>query len=87
MSEATSLANLIDPKGEKNDSYGMHFWIAKHKNMNIYYSRGFRGQYMICIPEKKMIVLRLGKKDGTKLDCGHFDSLYALIAAAIEMYP
>ena len=42
---------------------------------------------MICIPEKKMIVLRLGKKDGTILDCGHFDSLYALIAAAIEMYP
>ena len=42
---------------------------------------------MICIPEKDMIVVRLGRKDGNNLEDGHNDDFYAFIDAALEMYP
>ena len=30
--------------------------------MHIYYTRGLWGQYVICIPEKDMIIVRLGQE-------------------------
>ncbi|KRO54791.1 MAG: hypothetical protein ABR79_02200, partial [Cryomorphaceae bacterium BACL11 MAG-121001-bin54] len=60
---------------------------TNYKNMDIYYAQGLLGQYMICIPEKDMIVVRLGRKDGNNLEDGHNDDFYAFIDAALEMYP
>ena len=85
--EATSSATLLDEEGERNVNYGYQFWIAKRKGMNIYYARGLWGQYVICIPEKDMIVVRLGRNYGKYLEDGHHDDFYAFIDAALEMYP
>tara|TARA_B100001758_G_C18411762_1_gene616290 strand:- start:802 stop:1974 length:1173 start_codon:yes stop_codon:yes gene_type:complete len=87
VKNATSSANLLDINGKQNKKYGYQFWIEKYNNMHVYYARGFRGQYMICIPEKDMIIIRLGRNEGELLGSGHFDSFYAFIDAAIEMYP
>ena len=85
--EATSIADLLDEKGNKNVNYGYQFWMTNYKDMHIYYARGLLGQYVICIPEKNMIVVRLGRKFGNYLEDGHHDDFYAFIDAALKMYP
>jgi CubicO group peptidase (beta-lactamase class C family) len=85
--DATSIANLLDEKGNKNVNYGYQFWMTNYKDMHIYYARGLLGQYVICIPEKNMIVVRLGRNYGVLLEDMHHDDFYAYIDAALEMYP
>ena len=85
--EAVRAAELKNIDGYKNTNYGYQFWLAKRKNLNIFYARGLWGQYMICIPEKDIIIVRLGRKYGEKLNDGHRNDFYAYIDAALEMYP
>jgi CubicO group peptidase (beta-lactamase class C family) len=87
VKEVTLAADLMDKNGKRNKKYGYHFWITNYKNLDIYYAQGLLGQYMICIPEKDMIVVRLGRKDGNNLEDGHNDDFYAFIDAALEKYP
>lgn len=87
VEKATSAAFLIDKNGNKNKNYGYHFWVTNHKNMDVYSARGLWGQYVICIPKKKMIIVRLGRKYGTPSRDGHRDDFYAFIDAALEMFP
>ena len=87
ISKATSAAKLIDKNGNKNVNYGYQFWITNYKNLNIYYARGLWGQYIICIPQKNMLVIRLGKNYGPVLRDGHHEDLYLFIDAALEMFP
>ena len=84
--QATSPADLLKTDGKKNINYGYHFWISNHKDLKIYYMRGLWGQYVICIPEKKMIIVRLGRKQGRLLKSGHYEDFHQFIEAAIEMY-
>ena len=80
-------ADLIDEDGIKNDKYGYAWWlIPNYKGHNIFYARGILGQYIVCIPDKKMIVVRLGKKREKRLDNRHPIDLYYYIDAALEMY-
>jgi CubicO group peptidase (beta-lactamase class C family) len=87
VKEATSIAGLLDGNGNKNVNYGYQLWITNYKNLHIYYARGLWGQYVICIPEKDMIIVRLGRKYGNYLDDGHHDDFYAFIDAALEISP
>ena len=84
--QATSSADLLKKDGKKNINYGYHFWISNHNELKIYYMRGLWGQYIICIPDKKMIIVRLGRKQGKLLESGHHEDYYQFIEAAIEMY-
>ena len=87
VKDATSVADLLDENGNKNVNYGYQFWLAERQGLSIFYARGLLGQYVICIPEKNMIVIRLGKKFGNYLGDGHHDDFYSFIDAALEMYP
>ena len=84
VSQATTAAVLLDKDGNKNLNYGYQFWIANHKGLGVYYARGLCGQYVICIPEKDMIIVRLGKKFGKRLEDGHYEDFYQFIDAALE---
>tara|TARA_B100001142_G_scaffold329115_1_gene391288 strand:- start:1057 stop:2205 length:1149 start_codon:yes stop_codon:yes gene_type:complete len=85
VNEATNAADLINKKGKKNINYGYQFWITNYKNMHIFYAKGFSGQYMICIPEKDMIIVRLGRKSGNQLENGNHDDFYNFIDAALSL--
>ena len=87
VKEATSVSNLLDEDGNKNLNYGYQFWIANRKGLDVYYTRGLWGQYVICIPEKDMIIVRLGRNYGFHLADGHSEDFYQFIDAALEMYP
>ena len=87
VKEATSVSNLLDEDGNKNVNYGYQFWIANRKGLDVYYTRGLWGQYVICIPEKDMIIVRLGRNYGFHLADGHSEDFYQFIDASLEMYP
>ena len=85
--KATSVVDLLDENGNKNINYGYQFWMTNYKDMHIYYARGLLGQYVICIPEKDMIIVRLGRNFGAILEDMHHTDFYDYIDAALEMYP
>jgi CubicO group peptidase (beta-lactamase class C family) len=87
VKDATSIADLLDKKGNVNTNYGYQFWLAERQGLSVYYARGLWGQYVICIPEKNMIVVRLGRKFGAILENGHHEDFYQFIDAALKMYP
>ena len=87
ISKATAAAKTLNKEGKNNVNYGYQFWITKYKNLNIYYAKGLWGQYVICIPQKNMLIVRLGKKYGPVLSDGHHEDLYLFIDAALEMFP
>ncbi len=87
VKDATSAADIMNENGEKNKNYGFQFWITNYKNLHIYYTRGLWGQYVICIPEKKMIIVRLGRKHRALLENGHYDDFFEFIDAALKMFP
>jgi CubicO group peptidase (beta-lactamase class C family) len=57
---STTPCNIADGSGQACNYYGYQWWIMPQEQ-EIYYARGILGQYIICIPSKKMIVVRLGK--------------------------
>jgi len=52
---------IPDSHGERCMYYGYQWWIVP-SHPDIFYARGILGQYVIVIPSKKMILVRLGKK-------------------------
>lgn len=81
-------ANLLDESGNKNQKYGYSWWILpEYKGHYIFYARGILGQYVVCIPDLKMIVVRLGEKREKKVEGeDHPRDLFYYIDAALEMY-
>lgn len=51
---------ILDKKGNSCNYYGYQWWIDP-ENPEIFYARGILGQYIICIPSKKIVIVRLGK--------------------------
>ncbi|MFY9464784.1 MAG: hypothetical protein WAP48_06825 [Sediminibacterium sp.] len=52
---------IKDLKGATCDYYGYQWWIdPEHKD--IFYARGILGQYIIVIPSKKRVIVRLAHK-------------------------
>lgn len=71
----------------KNNRYGFSWWLAPaYKGHDIFYARGILGQYIIAIPDLKMIVVRLGGKREAVSVNGHPVDFYWYVDAALEMY-
>lgn len=75
---------LKDANGKLVDFYGYQLWIAEYKNKKVYYARGILGQYIITIPEKRLVIVRLGNKRGENLPNYHPVDLYHYIDFALE---
>ena len=70
---------------EPNKRYGYAWWLLPdYKGHDIFYARGILGQYIIMIPDLKIIAVRLGKRRELSTD-KHPPDLYWYIDAAIEM--
>lgn len=86
MNLATSPAtHLINEDGEMVDYYGRQLWILDYKGMHISYMRGILGQYVFAIPEKKMVVVRLGEKRSRTYINHHPSDVYMYIDLALEL--
>jgi CubicO group peptidase (beta-lactamase class C family) len=80
-------ADLKDPDGKQIDNYGYAWWLLPdYKGHKIFYARGILGQYIFCIPDQNMVVVRLGKKREKRKGNDHPLDLYYYVDAALEMY-
>jgi len=86
IKESISPNNLIDKDTqEKVDFYGYQWWMGKHKELDYFYARGILGQYIICIPEKNLIIVRLGHKRSKDKTNNHPNDLFYWLDGALEM--
>ena len=69
---------IKDASGKPCDYYGYQWWIVPVQK-DIFYARGILGQYIIVIPSKKMVVVRLGKKRSSERVFGAPAEINALI--------
>ena len=61
--------------------YGYQIWILPDRP-DIYFARGILGQYIIVMPAKNMVIVRLGKTVGSAAANGFPQLVYDLIAWA-----
>lgn len=75
-----------DAQGKPVNYYGLSWWlIPQYKGHNVFYARGILGQYVIVVPEEKIIIVRLGKKRGP-VQGDHYQEVFDCIDAALAMY-
>ncbi|MCW3120170.1 MAG: beta-lactamase, partial [Chitinophagaceae bacterium] len=63
--QSISACNIPDETGKPCNYYGYQWWIRPAYE-GVFYARGILGQYVIVIPSKKTIIVRLGKKRSDK---------------------
>ena len=78
-------ADLLDVDGKQNTCYGYSWWMLDYKGMHIPYARGILGQYIILIPDKNVIVVRLGHKRSKEKVGDHPKDLFMYIDEALGM--
>jgi CubicO group peptidase (beta-lactamase class C family) len=78
-------ANLLDEENKPNDRYGYSWWMLDYKGMHIFYARGILGQYVVAIPDKNLLMVRLGHKRSKEKINDHPKDLYTYIDAALDL--
>lgn len=58
--------------------YGYQWWLLP-KYEGVFYARGIHGQYVIVIPEKEIVMVRLGHSRKSKTDGIHPDEVYEFV--------
>jgi CubicO group peptidase (beta-lactamase class C family) len=72
--DARFVQQMIEPhrvpneNGESVDYYGFQWWILQTPSGPVPYARGILGQYIIVIPQRQRVVVRLGKATGERKD-------------------
>jgi CubicO group peptidase (beta-lactamase class C family) len=84
---SVTAAPLVDAGGKPNTTYGYSWWlIPDYKGHRVFYARGILGQYVFAIPDKDMIVVRLGKKRVKQEGDNHPTDVWYYLDAALAMY-
>lgn len=66
VEQSLTPLTLPDEKGKIADYYGYMWWLIQYKNEKVFYARGILGQFIIVIPAKNIVIVRLGEDSGKK---------------------
>lgn len=66
-----------------NRTYGYAWWLTEYNGLKVYYMQGMLGQYVICVPEKNIIISKLSRKRRVNRGNNHYpiDIKYCIDAA------
>lgn len=59
FAQSIAPCGIKDETGQACDYYGFQWWLYPAKP-GVFYARGILGQYIIIIPEKRVVIVRLG---------------------------
>lgn len=76
--------NCKEDDGTPNKTYGYNWWLTEHKGDKIFYARGILGQYIICVPSKKLVIVKLGRARRPKTSGNHCPEDVAMCCDAAE---
>ncbi len=65
--------------------YGRSFWLDNSHGVELFYQHGILGQYIIVIPERDMVVVRLGHHRGEKVDA-HTNDLHTIVEESLKLF-
>lgn len=65
--KSVTPCKIMDENNTPCNYYGYQWWIIPGRQ-DIFYARGILGQYIICIPARNMIIVRLGEKRDEKIN-------------------
>ena len=83
-SQSVSPCNIPDEQGQPCNYYGYQWWLAP-AYPGVFYARGILGQYIIVIPSKNIVVVRLGHKRKDNKVNGLFQDVNGLISWAMQL--
>jgi CubicO group peptidase (beta-lactamase class C family) len=78
FAKSVSPCMLPDEYGSACDYYGYQWWLAPRRG-GVFYAQGILGQWIVVMPQKKMVIVRLGKKRSEKRVDGLRSELDGLI--------
>ncbi|WP_312074876.1 serine hydrolase [Chryseobacterium sp.] len=81
------INEMRKPTQKSEEIYGMGFWINNDNPIKHYYFLGLQGQYIIMIPEYKMVIVRTGSYNNLpKTDRGRPDQVKFLVNETVKMF-
>lgn len=84
--DSTFVELSIKPRFNESPEYGYGWWLSDYLNKNIFYMRGHLGQYVIVIPQDKIIIVRLGHQKGFQSqNSPHSDDFFVIIDGVYQM--
>ena len=85
VNSSTSPVNVPNEDGELTTNYGYAWWMIKHNNLDVFYMQGILGQYILCIPEKNTIIVRVGEKRMKKSNGKNPDDLFIYLKEGLRI--
>jgi len=85
VNESITPANLKEENGEPCTRYGYSWWLKNYRGQFVFYANGILGQYIIVIPEKNIVVVRLGHKMFYKKEKRFMEDTNFYIDTALSM--
>jgi CubicO group peptidase (beta-lactamase class C family) len=80
----TTPLNIKDDEDSLVNYYGYMWWVLPERT-GVFYARGILGQYIIVIPKKKMVLVRLGEKRGEPMHQSYVE-VYAMVDWALKNF-
>ncbi|MFL9844102.1 serine hydrolase domain-containing protein [Flavobacterium rhizosphaerae] len=84
--DTTAIQKMVTPRFAASPQYGYGWWINNYLGKKMYYMRGHLGQFVIVIPEDKIIITRLGHQKGLQTETDpHSNDFYVYVDEAYKM--
>ena len=84
--DSTFIAKSLKPRFEESPEYGYGWWLNEFEGEKIFMMRGHLGQYVIVLPEKNLMVVRLGHLNDEINNVGSLKKdIFIYLKAALEM--
>lgn len=75
----------FEKDGKPTDTYGFGWWLLEYNDEVIYFCKGILGQYVISVPSKNMVIVKLGRIRSQREKMA-FTAVYDVLDFAFKAY-